>query len=83
MNENIPLPNNPPNDVIHEWNYQLEDLTIDNPEYINIRNYLLKNNWSLESCRNVLSSIASIKMNNYNKDIILFLTNNCCFHLHD
>ena len=83
MKKNVPLPICPPDDIIYKWNCNLEKLIINNPEYINIKNYVLKCNWSLECCKNVLSTIAIVKMTYYNKDIILFLTNSCCFHLNN
>lgn len=83
MKRNVPLPMFPPHDIIYKWNGKLEQLMISNPEFINIRNYLLKYSWSLECCKNVLSTISTVKMNHNNKDIILFITNSCCFHLND
>ena len=72
MKMNAPKPNNPPVDVIDKWNCKLEELIVNNRDFINIKNFLIKHNWSLESCKNVLFSISNVKMNYNNKDIILF-----------
>jgi hypothetical protein len=76
-----PPPNHPPPKIIGNWNSQLIKLVGSKEEFVKIKNFLIKENWSRSSCINVLNQIEKIEINDDNYDIISFLVKNCDFHL--
>ena len=76
-----PPPNHPPPKIIENWNSQLIKLVGSKKEFVKIKNFLIKGNWSRFSCINVLNQLENFEINDDNYHIILFLVKNCDFHL--
>ena len=76
-----PSPDHPPEDYIEYWNSELTELVRYRREFFKIRDYLIRENWSRESCVNVIEILSYIQINNENNAIFLFLLDKCFFHL--
>ena len=76
-----PSPDHPPEIYIEYWNSELTELVRYRREFFKIKDYLIRENWSRESCVNVIEFLSYIPINNDNNGVVLFLLNKCFFHL--
>ena len=76
-----PSPDHPPEIYIEYWNSELIELVRYRREFFKIRDYLIRENWSRESCINVIDILSHIQINNQNNQLVLFLLDKCFFHL--
>lgn len=75
-----PEPEYPPEDYIKFWNNELIKLVSSRKEFFKIKDYLMKENWSRESCFKVIDFLSNIQISDEDNQIFLFLLEKCLFH---